>query len=92
MAKQQAVTRSDFNTFDAFRIFDIDNLGQITPLDLQHGLSDIGMHVTLDDVHLFFERHDKDRDGRLDYREFAEALTPTDSYHASMLSRRPSSH
>ena len=36
--KNEAVHQPDFNTFDAFRIFDIDNLGTITPLDLQHGL------------------------------------------------------
>jgi Ca2+-binding EF-hand superfamily protein len=91
-AKNETVTRPDFNTFDAYRIFDIDNIGTITALDMKHGLQDIGVHVTAEDVNLFFERHDKDRDGRLDYREFAEALTPTDSYYASMLARRPSNH
>jgi hypothetical protein len=34
MAKNEAVTKSDFNTFDAFRIFDIDNLGTVTALDM----------------------------------------------------------
>jgi len=92
MAKNEAVTKADFNTFDAFRIFDIDNLGTVTALDMKHGLQDIGVHVTHEDVILFFERHDKDRDGRLDYREFAEALTPEDPYYATMLGRRPGSH
>lgn len=48
--------------------------------------------MTQDDCNLFFERYDKDRDGRLDYREFTQALTPEDQYYAQMLSRRPSSH
>ena len=73
-------------------MFDIDNIGTITPLDLQHGLGDIGVHVTQDDCQLFFQRYDKDRDGRLDYREFAQALTPEDPYYAQMLGRRPSTH
>ena len=90
--RNETVTRPDFNTYDAWRIFDLDNRGTITPLDLKHGLADIGVHVTHDDVNLFFERHDKDRDGRLDYREFNEALTPEDQYYASMLGRRPGSH
>ena len=55
-------------------------------------MADIGVHVTLDDVHLFFERYDKNRDGRLTYHEFAEALTPEDPYYASLLNRRPSTH
>lgn len=92
MSKNETVARADFNTYDAFRMFDIDNLGTITPLDMQHGLADIGVHVTLDDCNLFFERYDKGRDGRLDFREFAEALTPEDPYYASMLARRPGSH
>jgi|Transcript_32087 Ca2+-binding EF-hand superfamily protein len=71
MSKNETVQKHDFNTYDAFRIFDIDNLGTITALDMQHGLGDIGVHVTLDDCNLFFQRHDKDKDGRLDFREFA---------------------
>ena len=54
----------------------------ITPLDMQHGLADIGVHVALDDVQLFFERYDKNRDGRMTYHEFAEAITPEDPYYA----------
>ena len=92
MAKNETVSCHDFNTYDAFRIFDIDNLGTITALDLQHGLSDIGVHVSTDDIHLFFQRFDKNRDGRLDLREFAAALTPEDPYYANILARRPSSH
>ena len=92
MAKNEAVTKADFNTFDAFRIFDIDNLGTVTALDMQHGLQDIGVHVTLDDINLFFDRYDKGRDGRLDYREFMEALTPEDPYYANILAKRPSTH
>ena len=50
------------------------------------------MHLNTDDVNLFMQRFDKDGDGRLDYREFAAALTPEDPYYAQMLARRPSSH
>ena len=92
IAKNETCTRPDFNTHDAFRIFDIDNLGSITALDLQHGLQDIGVNLSGDDVNLFMQRYDKDRDGRLDYREFAAALTPEDPYYAQMLGRRPGSH
>ena len=54
LAKNDAVNRPDFNTEDAFRIFDVDGLGSVTASDLQHGLADIGVHVTADDVNLFF--------------------------------------
>ena len=91
-AKNEAILTPDFNTEDAFRIFDIDGLGSVTAADMQHGLADIGVHVTADDVHLFFQRYDKDRDGHLDYREFAEALTPQDPYYAAILGRRVGSN
>ena len=69
-------------------MFDIDNIGSINSADMQHGLADIGVHVTSDDVNLFFSRFDKDKDGRLDYLEFAAALTPQDPYYATILGRR----
>ena len=58
-------------------------------MDIQHSLGDIGVHVTAEEANLFIQRHDKDRDGRLDYREFSEALTPQDPYYSQMLMRRP---
>ena len=58
-------------------------------MDVQHGLADIGVNVNLDDVKLFFQKYDRDGDGRLDVREFANALTPEDPHYATMLSRRP---
>ena len=82
----------DFNTQDAFRIFDVDNLGSVTAADMTYGLADIGVHVTKDDVNLFFQRYDKDQDGKLDYLEFAAALTPQDPYYATILGRRLSSN
>ena len=54
MAKNDAVNKPDFNTQDAFRMFDIDNVGSVSSIDMQHGLADIEVHVTADDVNLFF--------------------------------------
>lgn len=90
-AKGAVVMQPDFNTRDAFRIFDIDQKGTLSAADIKYGLADMGVHVTAEDVDLFVQRHDKNRDGRLDYREFAEAFTPQDPYYASILARRPGS-
>ena len=57
-------------------------MGTVSALDIQYGLADIGVHVSGDDVALFMQRHDKNRDGRLDYQEFAEALSPQDPHYA----------
>lgn len=91
-ARVDVASRSDFNTYDAFRMFDLDGYGRITQDDLKCGLADIGVHSTHEDIALFFRRYDRDMDGRLDFREFSEALTSNDEYYAHMLARRGSSH
>ena len=69
-AKTSLVNHPDFNTYDCFRMFDIDGRGSLNASDIRYGLADIGVTVSDEDVRLFIDRHDKDGDGRLDYREF----------------------
>ena len=92
MAKTQLASQPDFNTYDAFRMFDIDGRGELNATDIRYGLADIGVTVDPEDARLFVQKYDKDGDGRLNFREFSQAMTPNDPYFASMLSRRPSSH
>lgn len=80
----------DFNSFDAFRIFDVDGIGSITANELVYALADIGVHCLAEDVQLFFKRYNKRRNGRIDFGEFAAALDPQDSYYASILCNRRS--
>ena len=91
-AKGEAASMSDFNMFDAFRIFDVDGVGSITANDLKHGLADVGVHASIDDINCFVARFDRDGDRRLSFREFSEALLPQDSYYAAVLERKASSH
>lgn len=42
-AKTNLIQHPDFNSFDAFRIFDIDGVGSITCNELQYSLADIGV-------------------------------------------------
>lgn len=58
-AKIQLAQRSDFNLFDAFRIFDIDSRGWITLSDLKYGLNDIGIFASSEEIDLYFKRYDK---------------------------------
>ena len=90
-AKQDLIQHSDFNLFDAFRVFDVDGVGSVNPKEFFYGLADIGVHTQMEDVELFFKRYNKKRSGRIDFGEFAAAIDPTDTYYASMLARRPSS-
>ncbi len=45
--------------------------------------------VSPEEITLFFNRWDRDRDGRLKFSEFTDAFSPSDSYQAAeMLDRR----
>lgn len=50
----------------------------------------MGVDLSPEDFDLFFNRFDRDRDGRILFSEFAYSLTPNDSYYASVITRRQS--
>ena len=84
--------KPDFNLCDAFRIFDERESGYISMSDFKNGLADIGVAVPHEEIELFFKRYDRDGDALLAFSEFTEAFTPYESYYASIIGRRTSSH
>jgi hypothetical protein len=84
--------KPDFNLNDAFNIFDVANLANITACEMREGLNAIGVFPTLDEVDLFVKRYDLNNDGRLSFGEFSKAFESSDHYYAGMLARRPSNH
>ena len=60
LQKNDTASKHDFNTYDAFRIFDIDGVGSVAAQDLKYGLSDIGVFVSMEDILLFVNRFDRD--------------------------------
>ena len=90
--KHEVALKPDFNLCDAFRIFDERECGYISMSDLKNGLADIGISVPHDEIDLFFKKYDRDGDALLAFSEFSEAFTPYESYYASIIGRRTSSH
>ena len=84
--------KPDFNLHDAFVIFDHFRSGAVSQADLREGLAAIGVYPTTDEVNLFFQRYDNDRNHRLTFKEFSQAFLSDDAYYAHMLNRRPSNH
>ena len=56
--------------------------------DFIHGLNDLGLDVTTDEMALFMARFDQDNDRKLRYSEFCQAFLPQDSFHASLLAKK----
>ena len=56
--KIQLSLKTDFNLIDAFRIFNESGTGSACIQDLIHGLKDLGLEVTNDEISLFMARFD----------------------------------
>lgn len=57
---------------------------------MKQSLENLGVFASFEDVYLFFKRYDTDKDGRLRFSEFCNAIVSLDPYHASMVNRRNS--
>ena len=77
-AKTKLVEHTDFNLFDSFKLFDTMARGSLTYAELSAGLSNLGIVPTIEELELFFNRYDKDKDGRLRFSEFCNAFVPQD--------------
>jgi Ca2+-binding EF-hand superfamily protein len=70
-AKIAVVQKPDFNLYDCFRLFDLDSNGYISFSELRRGLADLGVYAAYEEMELFFNRYDKNEDGRLRFHEFS---------------------
>jgi len=89
-SKQQISVQSDFNTYDAFKVFDSRGLGFFDEFEFKAALLDIGAYASADEIRLFFHRYDTDRDGRIRYYEFCKIVEPLNPYYSAILNRRTS--
>jgi Ca2+-binding EF-hand superfamily protein len=75
-AKINLARRSDFNFYDAFKIFDPTSKGYITIADLREGLAAIGVFPTSSDIELYIKRYDKYNERKVRFSDFCESFTP----------------
>lgn len=64
-AKCDVIIKSDFNTEDAFGIFEIDRRGYITDLDVKYGLNSLDIFPTHEEIALLIKRYDSRGEGIL---------------------------
>lgn len=65
-------------------------MGSIDHFDLKDGLASIGLFATNDELSLFIKRYDTDKNGKLRFSEFSNALLSIDPYFRSIVERRSS--
>ncbi|XP_022666343.1 calcium-binding protein E63-1-like isoform X2 [Varroa jacobsoni] len=73
-AAQSGAEDVDQDIIAAFKIFDTDGDGFITRAELRRAMDTIGEKLTEEELDDILRQTDADRDGRIDYQEFAAAL------------------
>jgi len=64
-AKCELIVKSDYNTEDAFGVFEIDRRGYITDLDIKYGLNSLDIFPTHEEIALLIKRYDSRGEGIL---------------------------
>ena len=90
-AKIELALKSDFNLFDAFRMFDFKGAGEVSAQDLSDGLARhlLFNDYTSDDIYLVFRRLDRESKGRLSFNDFSNAVLPFSREYAALVTDRP---
>jgi Ca2+-binding EF-hand superfamily protein len=87
-SKQDLALKSDFNLFDAFKIFDKYSAGTIFRHEFEEGLEKLGIFSSKSQIALLFKKLDKDNNGRLRFGEFSDAFTPIDKLYRDHLEKK----
>ena len=76
--------------YDAFKIFDRYNLGELHMHDFEQGFKILGVYTLRKELDLFFKRFDVNCDHKIRYLEFSDAFLPKDKIYSNhLISKRP---
>jgi hypothetical protein len=75
-SKKELVLRPDFTLAGTFSRFCDNTHGRINADDLLFGLEKLGVTCDISDARLLIDRYDADKDGRLGFWEFSNAILP----------------
>ena len=87
-SKKELAHKSDFTLAGAFMIFSDNTHGRINETELLYGLEKLGISSDIGDARLVIDRYDADRDGRLGFWEFSNALLPIQASLRDEIERR----
>ena len=80
MSRKMKDTDSEEDIVEAFRVFDRDGKGVISPADLKHVMSNLGEKLTDEEVAEMIREADVSGDGNINYKEFVSLMTADPGY------------
>jgi Ca2+-binding EF-hand superfamily protein len=75
-AKADLAIKSDFTLEDAFGMFDLEDAGYVTTLEIEETLRSLGLSFYVDEVRLFIKHFSPHSGTRLNFDEFSQTLLP----------------
>lgn len=80
LLKKRLSEREDFTLQEAFSVLDKDQNGYISIDEFRAILNDYAIIPTISDLISLMKRFDKNRDGRVTYKEFLSEMTPKKNF------------
>jgi Ca2+-binding EF-hand superfamily protein len=77
--------KHDFNLIDAFRMFDLQDNGFITLMDVENCLARFGLRPSQDEIYLLIRHYSRLQDSRLRFSDFSEMLTSKQEEYARIM-------
>lgn len=78
---KQALSKSPgFSPYNIFRQFDVGGKNQVSALELEDALEQLGVQFFRDEIYMLLRSYGKQHDGVVNYRDFLRMLTPRLDY------------
>ncbi|KAF2298450.1 hypothetical protein GH714_023613 [Hevea brasiliensis] len=74
MARKMKESEAEEELKEAFKVFDKDQDGYISPNELRHVMINLGEKLTDEEVELMIREADLDGDGQVNYEEFVRMM------------------
>lgn len=87
-AKRDLALRPDFTLAGAFNFFTGYSQSRLNAEDLKIGFERLGIVCNIEDINVYIERYDSDRDQKLGFWEFSNSLLPVETLVRDDLERR----
>jgi len=74
MSKKMKSSDTEEELIEAFKVFDRDGNGLISPGELKHIMTNLGEKMTDEEIEMMIEAADQDKDGVVNYQDFVKMM------------------